>query len=448
MIEALPFLMLGALAALLFTGLPVAFALIGVGVCACLAGVALGEMPLIALYNVPPKFLQTLQSGVFFPAVAMLLLMGSALERSEIARDMLAVLGLILRRAPAGMALAVLAIGVLLAPAAGVVGASVVTLALIAMPAMLRAGYQPSAAAGAVAAAGTVGIILPPAVMLFFLAGQYKVAMGSVLMSTVVPGGVLIVAYALWYMATTRGVRPAGRGDWPEGAGATALLVLRGLILPLALVALVLGSIIMGWATPSQSGAVGALGSFLLAALTGRFTWTFFIEATSAAARLSAMVFLIIMAAAVFAFPFRYFGGDTEIAAMLQAMTIGPWSMILLILGIIFILGFFIDWIEIAVITLPLFYPVLTTLSFGDHVAERETMVWIAALTALVLQTSFLTPPFGFALFFLRGAAPKEVPLSAIYRGALPILAIQLCVIGLVLAWPELVLWFPRVVYG
>lgn len=448
MIEALPFIMIGALAALLFTGLPVAFALIGVGVGACLVGVALGEMPLIALYNVPPKFLQTLQSGVFFPAVAMLLLMGSALEKSEIARDMLAVLGLILRRAPAGLALAVLSIGVVLAPAAGVVGASVVTLALIAMPAMLRAGYEPPAASGAVAAAGTVGIILPPAVMLFFLAGQYKVAMGSVLMSTVVPGGVLIVAYAAWFMATTRDVRPAGRSDWPEGAGAKALLILRGLVLPLALVALVLGSIILGWATPSQSGAVGALGAFLLAALTGRFNWRFFIDATSAAARLSAMVFLIIMAAAVFAFPFRYFGGDTEIAAMLKSLTIGPWSMILLILGIIFVLGFFIDWIEIAVITLPLFYPVLTTLSFGEHVADRDAMVWIAALTALVLQTSFLTPPFGFALFFLRGAAPKEVPLSAIYRGALPILAIQLCVIGLVLAWPELALWFPRLIYG
>ncbi len=447
--DAIPFVMLGCLAVLLFSGLPVSVVLFGLGTFFCLVGILLGEMPVPALRTIPLKLSDAVRGSLFYPAVAMLLFMGVALEKSGIAHDMLRSVHLITRRLRAGMIVAVLLIGVVLAPAAGIVGASVVTISLIALPAMLRAGYSAPVATGAVAAAGTVGIILPPAVMLFFLAYQFQVPFGSMFMATVVPGGLLILLYAGWYMITAP--RGAGTVDQP-GPGTLAgwaLLLIRGLVLPVALIALVLGSIIMGWATPSQSGAVGAAGSLVLVVISGRLSWRLIRELVETTANLSAMVFLIIMAAAVFSYPFRYFDGDSAIADALAALSIGPWETLLLITGIVFVLGFFIDWIEITIITLPLFFPVLAGLDFADHAgSDKAPMLWIAAMMALVLQTSFLTPPFGFALFFLKGSAPPGVTLGDIYRGIVPIVAIQLAVIALVMVMPGLITWLPEQLYG
>jgi len=451
LIDALPFLMLGSLAVLLFSGLPVAVVLLGIGTTFCFIGIALDEMPVAALYIIPSKLISAVRGSLFYPAVAMLLFMGVALERSGIAHDMLRCVHLITRRLPAGMILAVLVIGVVLAPAAGIVGASVVTLSLIALPAMLRAGYSAPVATGTVAAAGTVGIILPPAVMLFFLAFQFQVPLGSMFMATVVPGALLLVLYSAWYMATARTVevQPGDIPDAPATIAGWAWLVLRGLVMPVGLIALVLGSIMLGWATPSQSGAVGAAGALVLVIVNGRLSWPLIRDLVTTTANLSAMVFFIIMAAAVFSYPFRYFGGDMAIAGALEALEMGPWSMLLLIVGIVFVLGFFIDWIEITVITLPLFYPVLLGLDFSSHIdGERTAILWMAAAMALVLQTSFLTPPFGFALFFLKGSAPPGVTLGHIYRGIVPIVAIQLAVIALVLLEPRLVTWLPEQIYG
>ena len=353
---------------------------------------------------------------------------------------------------PSGLTLAVLLIGVILAPAAGIVGASIVTLSLIALPTMLEAGYRPTVATGSVAAAGTVGIILPPAVMLFFLAGEFGVPLGSMFMATVIPGGLLILCYAAYFMITgaARGAVETMPGDMPETPSAWAWLVVRGLVMPAALIFLVLGSIMMGWATPSQSGAIGAAGGLVLVVINGRFTWPLMRELVMTTAGLSAMVFFIIMAAAVFSYPFRYFGGDTAMADALSALELSRWSMLMLIVGIVFVLGFFIDWIEITVITLPLFLPVLAALDFAAHVDAGPTtaLLWMAAVMALVLQTSFLTPPFGFALFFMKGAAPPGITLGDIYRGIIPIVAIQLGMIALVLMMPSLVTWLPEQVYG
>ncbi|MCP5265162.1 MAG: TRAP transporter large permease subunit [Burkholderiaceae bacterium] len=309
------------------------------------------------------------------------------------------------------------------------------------------------AATGTIAAAGTVGITLPPAVMLFFLAGKFGVPIGTMFMSTVVPGAILVMLYALHAVVRAwieQPSAPAGSlGDDPVGALAWALLILRGLLMPVALIALVLTAVMAGWSTPSQAGAVGAAGGLLLIALNGRLNWSLFRELVRATADLTAMVFFIIIGAGVFSFAFRYFGGDTAIADALAKLQIGPWPTLLLFVGIVFVLGFFIDWIEITVITLPLFTPVLQHLDFGEHVvAGTSTMAWMAAITALVLQTSFLTPPFGFALFFLKGSAPREVSLGQIYRGIVPILLLQLLVIGLVLAMPDIVAWLPTRVYG
>lgn len=448
-VDAIPFVMLGCLALLLFTGLPVSVVLFGLGTMFCLIGIALGEMPVPALLTIPAKLSEAVRGSLFYPAVAMLLFMGVALEKSGIAHDMLRSVHLITRRVRAGMIVAVLIIGVVLAPAAGIVGASVVTISLIALPAMLRAGYPAHVATGAVGAAGTVGIILPPAVMLFFLAYQFQVPFGSMFMATVVPGGLLIAFYAIWYMIAAP--REAGTVDEP-GPGSTwgwVWLLTRGLVLPIALITLVLGSIIMGWATPSQSGAIGAAGALVLVVISGRLSWRLIRDLVQTTADLSAMVFLIIMSAAVFSYPFRYFDGDRAIAGALEALSMGPWETLLLIVGIVFVLGFFIDWIEITIITLPLFFPVLAGLDFTLHAGpDKSAMLWIAAMMALVLQTSFLTPPFGFALFFLKGSAPPGVTLGQIYRGIIPIVAIQLFVIALVITFPDIITWLPMQIYG
>lgn len=450
MIDYLPVLMLVALILGLFTGLPVAVVLGGLGIVFSLLGAVLGEMPLIALFNIPLKMWGAVSGSLIYTAVVMLLFMGVALEKSGSAHQLLRCVQLLLHRMPGGLAIGVILIGVILAPAAGLVGASVVTLTLIAMPSMLARGYRPEAAAGAIAAAGTVGIILPPAVMLFFLAGQFQVTIGSMFLSTVLPGAILVSGYILFY--STSSWRNPPDGSSPEERPASArdwvALLLRGLVMPVALVALVLGSIIFGWATPRQSAALGAAGGIVLIALNGRLTWSVIRDVALTTSVLTAMVFFIIIAATVFSYPFVYFGGNDLIADGLASMGLGSWGTLAIILCIIFALGFFIDWIEITVIFLPLFLPVLMALEFSGHAPDgKMTMVWIATLVAMTLQTSFITPPFGFALFFLKGAAPTQVLLSQIYKGMVPILMIQLMAIALVLAWPALATYLPMAKY-
>lgn len=452
MIDHLPALMLIALIAGLFSGLPVAVVLGGLGIAFSLAGVLLDMMPLIALYNIPLKMWGAVSGSMVYTAVVMLMLMGVALEKSGSAHQLLRCLQLLLRRAPSGLAIGVIAIGVILAPAAGLVGASVVTLTLIAMPTMLARGYRAESAAGAIAAAGTVGIILPPAVMLFFLASQFQVTIGSMFLSTVLPGALLVTGYVAFF-ALSGWRRPLDDLDSQESVPSSgrewAVLIFRGLVLPVALVALVLGSIIFGWATPRQSAALGAAGGVALIAINGRLNWQVIRDVVLSTSLLTAMVFFIIIAAAVFSYPFVYFGGSDLIADALAAMNLSDWGALGVILLIILVLGFFIDWIEITVIFLPLFLPVLSALEFAGHAPEgKMTMVWIATLVAMTLQTSFITPPFGFALFFLKGAAPPQVTLGQIYRGMAPILVIQLMIIATVLLWPTLATYLPIAKYG
>ncbi len=451
MVDYLPVLMLVSLAVLLFSGLPVAVLLAGLGIAFSLIGIALGEMPGIALFNIPLRIFGSISHSTIYPAVVMLLFMGVALEKSGIARDLLLCLGLLLRRVPAGLTVAVTLLGIILAPAAGLVGASVVTLALIALPTMLAEGYRPSLATGSIAAAGTVGIILPPAVMLFFLAGQFGVTIGHLFLATLLPGAILVGLYLTYYITAGLLDPPrAGSGDrrTPESVRQWFGFLTRSLVLPVGLVTLVLGSIIFGWATPAQSGAVGAAGGLLLMIVNRRFSWSLFREVVETTVLMVAMVFFIIIAAVVFSYPFRYFDGDQFIAGALAGLGIGPWGTLVLIVAIIFVLGFFIDWIEITVITLPLFAPVLADLDFTAHAGEgKVAMLWMATLVALTLQTSFLTPPFGFALFFLKGAAPPEVRLADIYRGIIPIVLAQLVGITLLFTVPAIATWLPGQVF-
>ncbi len=446
--ELLPVLMLPALAVLLFSGYPVALVLAGVGLLFTGLGWLAGEIPADAFLNIPLRVWGSLSGSLIYPAVPMLLFMGLALEKSGVAREMLLCMRVLLRRVPGSLAVGVTILGILLAPAAGLIGASVATLALVALPTMLEQGYRPSLATGSVAAAGTLGIILPPGIMLFFLAQLLGVPMGSLFLSTLAPGLLLAALFIVYYMAKAQfdpGAAPgfdSARESLPRNL---LWYAIRNLALPVLLIATVLGSIIAGWATPTQSGAVGAAGGIVLMLVNGSFSLMRLNEVIIGTTLTTSMVFFIVIAATIFSYPFRYLGGDEVVIAALSGTGLDDWGILLLILGIIFLLGFFIDWIEITVITLPIFLPILDGLDFASYVGSPElSLVWIAVLIALVLQTSFLTPPFGFALFFVKGAAPPGVRLADVYRGIVPLVLIQLLGLALVLVLPALAVGLPR----
>ncbi len=446
--EYLALFMLATFALLLFTGYPVALLLIGVGLGFSALGLALDVFPLIAFYNVPLRIFSSISNSFLYPAVPMLLFMGVALEKSGLARDMLISFRLLLSWVPGNLAIAVTLLGILLAPAAGLVGASVATLTLVALPTMLERGYRPSTATGAIAAAGTLGIILPPGLMLFFLAELMSVSIGEMFLATFIPGFMLAGMFILFHLM--RGIVDRVRGRQAvveretEPPAHLPLYVIRSLGLPLALIAVVLGSIIAGWATPPQSAALGAAGGVVLMLINRRFTFRLLHEVVISTTLMTSMVFFVLIAANVFSYPFRYFAGDDLILEMLSGLGFGNWGMLVTILGVIFVLGFFIDWIEITIITLPIFFPILAGLDFTAHTGSPNlAVIWIAVLIALVLQTSFLTPPFGFSLFFVKGAAPPSVRLQDIYRGIIPMVLLQILGIALVMALPALATLLP-----
>ncbi len=449
--EVIPILMMISLAVLLFSGLPVALILAGLGVLFSLLGILIGEMPVNTLFILPVRMAGAISTGFIFPAVAMLLFMSVALQLSGIARDMLLCFKALFGRLPGGLAVAVIFLGILLAPAAGLVGASVATLTVVALPTMLSQGYDTRLATGSIAASGTLGIILPPAVMLFFLGFQFSVSIGAMYVATLLPVAMLAGLYICLFVALAI-IRPPAPTRAPVEENFTGLqwmlFFTRGLILPAGLIFLVLGSIIFSWATPSQSAAVGASGALFLMILNGRLNWTNFKELIAKTVQLNAMVFFIVMAAALFSFPFRYFGGDMLIRDFLLTLPFGPWTMLLIILGILFVLGFFIDWIEIMVISLPVLVPVMSALDFAGYAGDAQmTKIWLATLVALTLQTSLLTPPFGFALFFLKGSAPPEVKLSQVYRGVAPVIVMQVIGISLAMAIPKIITYLPQLVF-
>ncbi|MDA0341248.1 MAG: TRAP transporter large permease subunit [Proteobacteria bacterium] len=449
--EYLSVLMLIVFAALIFTGFPVAFLLGGVGIASTLVAMAAGIFPEEAFYNISLRIFGTFSHSYIFPAVAMLLFMGVALEQSGVSREMLKCLHLLFRRVPGSLAVSVTIIGVLLAPSAGMVGASVSMLTLVALPTMIDRHYPVPVAASAVAAGGTLGLILPPGLMLIFLASRLQLTVGEMFLATVVPG-LLLVAIYIFYFICRGALDPAMRGsrepDEPISGLQLLIYVLRSLALPALLIAAVLGSIIGGYATPPQSAAVGAMGSLLLMVLNGSFSVRRLHAVIRGTLEITGMVILIVMAALVFSYPFRFFSGDELVRDFIGSLGFEDWGILITVLVIVFVLGFFIDWIEITVITIPIFFPLLLNLDFTSYTGSPTlTVVWMATLFALILQTSFLTPPFGFALFHIRSAAPSWVKIGDIYKGVMPILALQLLVIVLVLFFPALATHLPEAVF-
>lgn len=447
--DSIPLLMLLSLAGLIFSGLPVALVLAGVGLGFGLIGHSMGLVRLSDLGFIYERVVGTLSDSedIMWSAVPLLVFMGAMLQESGIAGELLRCLQRLLRRVPGGLAIAVTLIGVVLAPTAGMIGASVATLALMALPTMLEQGYSPALASGAVAAAGTLGVVLPPGIMLFFLADAMGMQVPFVFLAMVGPALVLLASYVAYYavacrlnptLTPTRPATPTGKD------GATPIALLRTLILPVALFALVLGAVIAGWASLSESAAIGAAGAVVLSLLRRSRSLRSLHRVIVQTTIMTAMVFFIFVGASVFNLMFRLLGGVEAVATLLTRLRLGNWGTLVVVLSVLFVLGCFIDWIEIVLVSFVIFRPVLDGLDFTGHVGRPYLAFgWMTILIALTLQSSFLTPPFGFALFFLRGSAPRGVRMVDIYKGIVPFVVIQILAIGCVAAFPKIATWLP-----
>ena len=429
-------LMFVAAFALIFTGYPVAFALGGTALGFAAIGVSAGYFDW-ALMNALPERIFGIMSNYVLLAVPFFIFMGTMLERSKLAEDLLRTIGLLFGRFRGGLALAVVFVGALLAAATGVVGASVVAMGLISMPVMLRYGYSQTLTCGVITASGTLGQIIPPSVVLVVLADQLGVSVGDLFVGALTPGVMLALMFAA-YVAFVAFWRPEAAPAMPEAERdisprELATKVLLVMLPPLFLILLVLGSIFVGVATPTEAGALGAVGAIFLAAINRRLDLKALRGTMEETTRLTAMVLFLLIGSTAFALVFRGLYGDVWIETLLTNLPGGRVGLLVVANLTIFILGFFIDFFEIAFIILPLLVPAARLMGID--------LVWFGVMVAMNLQTSFLTPPFGFSLFYLRGVAPKEVPTSAIYRGVLPFIAIQLVALAVVIAFPETVTW-------
>ncbi len=435
--EILALLMLLGFFVLLMIGVPVALTLATTGFVFGVIGFGPG------LFNLLPARIYGVVANYQWLAIPLFVFMGVMLEKSRLADDLLDVVGHIAGGVKGGMAIGIIAVGVLMGATTGIVGATVVTLGLLTLPTLLRRGYDPGIACGAICASGTLGQIIPPSLILILLADILQLSVGTLFAAAVVPGFMLAGIYCV-YIFILGWLKPGLMPPIPElerDAVSRRELWTRFfkvVVPPVLLVAAVLGSIIGGVAAPTEAASMGALGAILVTAFSGRFSFKVLRETCQSTTKITAMMMFILICAQVFALAFRGLRGEDLITAMFEFLPGGVnadiWFLILLIL----VLGFFIEWIEISYIALPLFLPVF--------ISQNVDLVWLAMLVCVTLQTSFLTPPFGWALFFLRGVAPPQVTTRHMYIGVLPFVAMQLLAVGLVFLYPQLALWLPKAI--
>jgi tripartite ATP-independent transporter DctM subunit len=441
----------------LMAGFPVAFTLAGVALLFAGLGVLTGQFDPVFLEAFPNRIYGIMTNETLI-AVPVFVFMGVMLERSRLADQLLQALAQVMRRVPGGLGIAVMIVGALMAASTGIVGATVVTMGLLSLPTMLQYRYRPSIATGTICAAGTLGQIIPPSIVLILLAdvlsNAYQqaqlsmqvfvpetVSVGELFAGAVLPGLVLVLMYMayLLVMAWLRpAAMPAARAAEEDPVG--ILVLLRLMAGPLLLIVAVLGSILKGIATPTEAAAVGAVGAMLLAAIQGQLNLSTLKSTVYQSAKVSAMVFMILIGASLFSLVFRGFGGDEQVQSLLTGLPGSSGSVLLVVMLALFLLGFVLDFIEITYVVVPIVGPVLLAMGIDP--------IWLGVMIAVNLQTSFLTPPFGFSLFYLRGVTPAEVPTSAIYRGVLPFILIQLLMLALLALWPELATWLPERLYA
>lgn len=443
---------------LLFTGFPIAWVLGGTAVIFTGVGM-LADQYLDAftgidylVFSMSINRIYRLMYNWVLVALPMFIFMGIMLDRSGIAERMMKSMQNLFGKVRGGLAVTVCLIGIILAASTGIVGASVVLLGLLTIPAMLKQGYSKTFAVGTVAGSGTLGILIPPSIMLVIMADQLALSVGDLFMGAVFPGlilGVLYIAYILIFGL----IRPKAMPLDPERKPIQLNMIWDVIkdILPAAfLIFAVLGSIFAGITTPTEASGVGALGATILAIVNKKFSWKVLKDVTKSCFNTTAYIYGILIGATSFALVLRSLGGDEFIEEILTSLPFGPYGIMIFILFCVFLLGFFLDWIEITLIILPLVAPVVHNLGLpinGYGVVDNPALVWFTILIAVTLQTSFLSPPVGFALFYLKGICPPEVKLRDIYVGVIPFMILQLIGILIIAYWPQLVIWLPAVAY-
>ncbi len=435
--ELLAILMLVAFFGLLMAGVPVALTLAATGFVFGMLGFGTG------LFNLVPARIYGVVTNYLWLAIPLFVFMGVMLEKSRLAEELLDVVGHLARGLKGGMALGIIAVGVLMGATTGIVGATVITLGLLTLPTLIRRGYEPGVACGAICASGTLGQIIPPSLILILLSDIMQLSVGTLFAAAVLPGLLLAGLYCV-YIVLLGLVRPQHVPPVPKAerdAMPRAELWKRFFLVllpPVLLVFAVLGSIIAGVAAPTEAASMGALGAIFVTALAGRLSFQVLKETAQATTKITAMVMFILICAQVFALAFRGLHGEDLIHALFEFLPGGVAADIWFLMLLIFVLGFFIEWIEISYIAVPLFLPVFSS--------QNVDLVWLAMLICVNLQTSFLTPPFGWALFFLRGVAPPQVATRHIYLGVIPFIGMQLIGLVLVYFFPQLALWLPKAI--
>jgi tripartite ATP-independent transporter DctM subunit len=449
--ENLALIMFVTMFFVIFCGYPVAYVLGGTALIFALVAWGLGEFHIVKLHNILLRMWGGVAVDPVLVSLPMFIFMGALLERSGVAKDMLDASQVMLRRTPGGLAVAVMVMGTILAAPIGVVGASVILLSLISLPPMLRAGYDKRLSIGTIASAGTLGILIPPSIMLVVMGEMLNTSVGALFAAATIPGFVLSGLYLLyiWGVAIVRpdwAPKPP-RESGPQTWGETWTVILHGLLPMTVLMVIVLGSIFAGFATATESAGVGCLGAILIAWMNRRFSMTMLREAIRDACRANGLVFMVVLGATGFSLIFRELGGDELMLSVLYKLGIDtPWSMLIFVMILIFLLGFPFEWIEICLIVLPVFAPILAKLDFSEHIGDKTWfMPWFATLVAVNLQTSFMSPPFGATLFYMKGTVPPECSMTDVYRGMYPFLIIQVIGLFLCLSFPSLSLWLPKV---
>ncbi|MFM7121592.1 MAG: TRAP transporter large permease subunit [Gammaproteobacteria bacterium] len=455
MLELIPVVMFVLMFAALLAGYSVALTLAGVSLLFAFGGIMAGVFSPGDLGFLPGRLYGIITNQTLI-AVPLFVFMGVVLEKTRIAEILLSSLSAMMGRLPGGLGLAVVLVGALLAASTGIVGATVVTMGLISLPTMLKQGYDRRFATGVISATGTLGQIIPPSIALVLLGdvlgNAYQraqlsqgvlapktVSVGDLFAGAIIPGLLLVglyLLYLLWVaLRSPERTPPADMG--PERPSVGTLL--RGLFPPLFLIVAVLGSIVGGLATPTEAAGVGAAGALLLAFAYGSMNWQVLREVSESTLKTTAMVFFILIGASLFSLVFRGYGGEALVHGWFTSMPGGVWGALAIVMLVIFLLGFMLDFIEIVFVVVPIVGPVLLAMGVDP--------IWLGVLIAVNLQTSFLTPPFGFALFYLRGVTPAEIPTSDMYRGIIPFVGIQLTLLALVVLWPALATWLPNLLY-
>lgn len=461
MTELLAILMFATLCIVLMLGYPVAFALAGVAIIFAVIGSSLMAFDMQFLNALPHRIFGIMENDLLI-AVPLFVFMGVMLERARIAEELLETMSALFGRLRSGLGLSVLCVGALLAASTGIVGATVVTMGLISLPTMLRNNYGPAISCGTICAAGTLGQIIPPSIVLILLGDQISnafqraqmealvsvpqpVSIADLFVGAIIPGLLMVALYAAWLIIYGF-IKPKSCPALSEEERARIfktgifIPVLRVMMPPLLLIIIVLGSILSGIATTTESAAVGAVGAIILAAFRKQLSITTLQNVMRSTSRVTCMVFTILIGATLFSLVFRGYGGDDMVHAFLSDLPGGLFGAMLVTMLLMFLLGFFLDFIEITFVVVPIVAPILLMMGADP--------IWLAIMMAVNLQTSFLTPPFGFSLFYLRGVAPPEVKTTDIYRGVVPFVAIQIVCLIILAAFPSWVTWLPKTIYG